>query len=540
VREWASTLAEALTTGAAQRATLSFHLEDGQVSISGAELADRAMAGARVLAARGIGPGDAVGVLGPNRPEWAVWAWATWVAGATFVPLQIPLRVRDPEAFAEQVRSLIYAAGCRLVLADPRLVGIVGGDACLPWDEPGSPPGADPVLPGPDDPAVIQFTSGSTAAPKGALVSHRAVMAQMELIDHWTPGSIGGRVVVGWVPFFHDLGLFYYVVAPVVFGGDAHYLPTERFASDPVEWLRLVTATRANITVAPGSAIGAAVRSALKRSDPIDLSSLEFMRFAAEGVDPEFADQLREAAGRLKLPLKSLGSSYGLAEAVLGVTSASELHDDRVDVEAMTRSGLALPATGDRVRRVVSAGRTGLTTEVRIVEADGAERREREIGEICVRGPSIMDRYVGAGAPDPFDEDGWLRTGDLGYLAEGELYVTGRIKDLMIVMGHNYYPEDFEWAAGRLDGVRAGRCVAFGSGDGEEVVLLVEPSGDSNGGELTAAVRHAVRDAVGVAPRRVVVLPPGSVEKTTSGKLRRSAMRSAYLRGDLPVLAADE
>jgi fatty-acyl-CoA synthase len=363
-------------------------------------------------------------------------------------------------------------------------------------------------------------------------------MAQMDLIDDWTPRGLGDRVMVGWVPFFHDLGLFYYVVAAVLFGACAHYLPTERFAADPAEWLRLVDATRAGITVGPGSAIGAAVRGALRRSDPIDLSSLEYTRFAAEGVDPEFVDRLLEAAGPLKLPVESLGSSYGLAEAVLGVTSMHGLHEDRVDVEAMTLSGLARPATSGRVRRLISAGRTALTTEVRIAQPGGGELGEREIGEICVRGPSLMKGYVGEGAPDPF-EDGWLRTGDMGYLADAELYVTGRIKDMIIVMGHNYYPEDFEWAAGRVEGVRAGRCVAFGSVDDEAVMLLVEASAGSDGEELTVAVRNAVRDAVGVAPRSVVVLPPGSVEKTTSGKLRRSTMRSAYLRGDLPVLAAD-
>jgi fatty-acyl-CoA synthase len=395
------------------------------------------------------------------------------------------------------------------------------------------------VPPRPDDIAVIQFTSGSTAAPKGACLSHRAVMAQMDLIDDWTPRGIGGRVMVGWVPFFHDLGLFYYVGASVLFGASPHYLPTERFAAAPAEWLRLVTATRASITVGPGSAIGAAIRSALRGSDRIDLSGLEFMRFAAEGVDPEFVDRLLEAAGRLKLRAESLGSSYGLAEAVLGVTSMQGLHEDRVDVDAMTLSGLARPATGGRVRRLISAGRTALTTEVRIAQPGGAGLGEREIGEICVRGPSLMDGYVGDGAPDPF-EDGWLRTGDMGYLADGELYVTGRIKDMIIVMGHNYYPEDFEWAASRLEGVRAGRCVAFGAEDGEQVVLLVEPSAGADGEELASAVRSAVSDSVGVAPGRVLVLPPGSVEKTTSGKLRRAAMKSAYARGDLPVLAAHE
>ena len=533
------TLAEALIASAPQRAELTFHLEDGPVAIPGAELVERALAGARALAARGIGPGDAVGVLGPNRPEWAVWAWATWAAGATLVPVQLPLRVRDPGAFGEQVRSLVETAGCRLVLADPRLVSAVGSEIGVAWDEPDSAHGADPAPPSPEDLAVIQFTSGSTAAPKGACLSHRAVMAQMDLIDDWTPRGIGGRVMVGWVPFFHDLGLFYYVVATVLFGARAHHLPTERFAADPVEWLKLVTATRASISVAPGSAIGAATRRALRGSDPIDLSSLEFMRFAAEGVDPEFVDGLLEAAGRLKLPAQSLGSSYGLAEAVLGVTSIQGLHEDRVNVDAMTLSGLARPATGGRVRRLISAGRTALTTEVRIAQLGGAELGEREIGEICVRGPSLMDGYVGERAPDPF-EDGWLRTGDMGYLADGLLYVTGRIKDMIIVMGHNYYPEDFEWAASRLEGVRAGRCVAFGVEDDEQVVLLVEPSAGADGEELASAVRSAVSDSVGVAPGRVLVLPPGSVEKTTSGKLRRSTMKSAYVRGELPVLAAHE
>jgi fatty-acyl-CoA synthase len=534
-----STLLEALTANPTQRAKLTFHLEDGRVSFTGTELVERALAGARALAARGIGPGDAVGVLGPNRPEWSVWAWATWAAGATLVPIQIPLRVRDPGAFAEQVRSLVHTAGCRLVLADPRLLSAVGTDLGVPWDEPGSAHGADPVPPRPEDLAVIQFTSGSTATPKGACLPHRAVMAQMDLIDAWTAGGIGGRVMVGWVPFFHDLGLFYYVGAAVLFGANAHYLPTERFAADPLDWLRLVTATSASITVAPGSAIGAAIRSALRGSDPIDLGSLEFMRFAAEGVDPEFVDRLLAAAERLKLPVDALGSSYGLAEAVLGVTSTQGLHEDRVDVDALTLSGLARPASGGHVRRLISAGRTALTTEVRIAQPGGGELGEREIGEICVRGPSLMDRYVGEGAPDPF-EDGWLRTGDMGYLADGELYVTGRIKDMIIVMGHNYYPEDFEWAASRLDGVRAGRCVAFGAEDREEVVLLVEPSAAADGEELASEVRSAVSDSVGIAPGRVLVLPPGSVEKTTSGKLRRSTMKSAYARGELPILAARE
>ena len=165
----------------------------------------------------------------------------------------------------------------------------------------------------------------------------------------------------------------------------------------------------------------------------------------------------------------------------------------------------------------------------RIAGPDG-DLAEREVGEIVLRGPSLMSGYVGAGAPDPF-VDGWLRTGDLGYLADGELFPVGRAKDMVIAMGHNYYAEDFEWAAGRVAGVRPGRSVAFTAPDSEQVVLLVEPSENGDADLLRRDVRRAVADAVGVAPGEVVVLPPGTVEKTTSGKLRRAAMREAYVNG---------
>jgi fatty-acyl-CoA synthase len=523
------TLPEALAhTAGRGEGTLTFHPDEGPVAMSAAELAERALAAARALSARGVGPGDAVGVLGPNRPEWAVWAWATWAAGATLVPLQIPMRVRDPGAFADQVRSLVSTAGCRVVMGDPRLLSAVEVEVGVDWAEPAPIQGPDPAAPGPEDPAVIQFTSGSTSRPKGALLTHRAVMAQMGILDAFFRKSPSEHVLLGWVPFFHDLGLFFYVVMPTVFGGVVHHLPTERFAADPAGWLRLLTETGATATVFPPSAMGAAVRAAARRPEGIDLSGLEVARFAAEGVDPEVADRVFRSAERFRLSPEALGSTYGLAEAVLGVTSTS-LHGmrvDRVDVAELAASGRAVPAAEGPVRRVVSSGRPAPGTSVRIVGA-GGDLTEREVGEIYVRGPSLMTRYVGPEVPDPF-VDGWLRTGDMGYIADGDLYVTGRIKDMVIVMGHNYYPEDFEWAAGRLDGVRTGRCVAFGRPDAEGVVLMVEPVEDADLEALPEEVKRTVGDALGVVPAEVVVVPPGTVEKTTSGKLRRSAMRKAH------------
>jgi fatty-acyl-CoA synthase len=512
-----------------------FHLEEGPVSLSCGELAERALRGARRLIALGVEPGDAVGVLGPNRPEWVVGAFAAWIAGAVLVPVQIPLRISDPDAFRERLRSLVEAGGCRRVLADPRLAALLPAGVALAWEEAGEKSAALPSMPEAGAPAVIQFTSGSTAAPKGALLAHSAVMAQMEIfrtVVRYPDGT--PRRMLSWTPFFHDLGLVANLVHPSHAGATIHHLPTERFAADPAEWLRLVEASGAALTVGPSSAFGSALRAARRRGERIDLSSLDAAYFAAEGVDPEIARRMVETAEDFGLRPTALGSTYGLAEAVMAVTHSpigTGLRIDRISLEELGSSGLAVPAGDGPVRLVVSCGEPQM--DLRIAAAGGL-LPERHMGEIQVRGRSTMSGYVGADAPDPF-VDGWLRTGDLGYLADGELYVTGRAKDVMIAMGHNYYPEDFEWAAARVDAVRPGRCVAFSLPGAEQVVVLVEASGNGGAEGLEREVDRAVKKAVGVAPSEVVVLPRGTIEKTTSGKLRRAAMRDAYLSGALEV-----
>ena len=533
----ADTIPAALAASAERgQGGFAFHLDDGVVRLSYPELAERAEDGARRLAAIGVQPGDAVGLLGPNRPLWIVWAFSVWRAGAVLVPVQIPLRVREPGAFAERLRLTVEAARCAKVLCDPRLAGLLPPQVAVPWDDAPQRRGELPEPPEPQSPAAIQFTSGSTSAPKGALLTHDAVMAQMEVLRlgyRYEDGS--PRSVLSWTPFFHDLGLFANVVHPAYSGSTTHHLPTERFARDPVEWLRLVGVTRPAGTIAPASAFGRAVRVAGRRGERIDLSSLEAAYFAAEGVDPRVAREMVELGQRYGFDPQALGSSYGLAEAVMAAAYppvGTGLRIDRISVEDLATDGLAVPV-GERRRGrlVVSCGEP--LTELRIA-GPGGPIPERQVGEIQLRGRSLMSRYVGGDGPRPF-VDGWLQTGDLGYMADGELFPTGRAKDMVIVMGHNYYPEDFEWAAGRLDKVRAGRCVAFAEPASERVVLLVEPSGrDTNG--LGGDVRRAVRDVVGVAPGEVVVLPPGTVQKTTSGKLRRAAMREAYAEGVLPAL----
>jgi fatty-acyl-CoA synthase len=413
------------------------------------------------------------------------------------------------------------------------LAGLVPAEIVVPWQEQGGRTGGEPDGSTPEAPAVIQFTSGSTAAPKGASISHAAALAQIDLLRHGYRYPDGTpRAVLAWTPFFHDLGLFANLTQPAVTGSTTHHLPTERFARDPAEWLRLVERTRVALTVAPSSAFGGALRAVMRRGESVDLGSLDIAYFAAEGIDPEVAQRMTEAAEKFGFRPEALGGTYGLAEAVMAVSYSlpgTGLHVDRVSLPKLAESRLAVPADGDAVRPVVSCGPPH--TEVRIAGPGGEPLPDRHVGEVHVRGPSLMSGYVGGNAPDPF-VDGWLCTGDLGYMADGDLYVTGRVKDLIVVMGHNYYPEDFEWAAARVEGVRPGRCVSFALPDAEEVVVLVEVREGAPRG-VGATVRGAIADSVGVAPTEVVVLPPGTLEKTTSGKLRRTAMRDAYIRGEL-------
>ena len=535
-----STIPEALlATAAREEGGFVFHLGDRVERFSSAELAARAERAAHRLVALGVEPGDAVGVLGPNRPEWVVWSFGAWLAGAVLVPIQIPLRVRDPDAFAEQLGRLVDAGGCRRVLADPRLARLLPDEVAVPWTEAGEQSSEPLAGPRADSAAVIQFTSGSTAIPKGALISHAAALAQMDLLHegyHRGPSNDEPRAILSWTPFFHDLGLFSSVVQAATWGLTSHQLPTDLFARDPVEWLRLIGRTRVTATVAPSSAFGSAIRRARRRGESISLGSLEAAYFAAEGVDPDVVQGIVELAQEFGFRPKALGSTYGLAEAVMAVAYpvvGTGMHLDRIALDDLAEDGVATPVEGGRSRLLVSCGRPRM--EARIVGPHGDDLPERHVGQIVLRGPSLMDRYVGRDSPDPF-VDGWLRTGDMGYLAEGELYPTGRAKDIVIAMGHNYYPEDFEWAAARVDAVRPGRCVAFAKPNTEQVVVLVEQGDGRAARGLRRQVARAIADAVGLAPDEVVVLPPGTIEKTTSGKLRRATMRDAYLAGTLAEL----
>lgn len=514
----------------------TFHAADRTIRRSSTELAERAQAKAYRLVQRGVRPGDRVGLLGPNDVRWVEWAFATWMAGAALVPVAYPLRIRDGGAFAEQLDRLATAAACRVLIADPELVRVAPAVPILAWDdEADAPPAALPSV-APGDEAIVQFTSGSTAAPKGAILTHAAVTTERAATVH-ALGMDATDVVCGWMPFFFDGGLCTFVLLPALHGLDGHVMSVEDFARDPARWLTLMGATGATISACPPTALGTAVRAADRDAAGIDLSSLRVLGVGAEGVDPDLVDEVLERTTAFGLRPEAPTNVYGLGEAVCVVSSTpvgEPIRVESIDPTALAASNRAAPTDGGK--RVASCGVATRAVEVSVRGPNG-RAREREIGDVLVRGPTVMKGYVGDAASPV--QDGWLSTGDLGYVADGELFVVGRTKDVVFVYGRNYHPEDFEWAAGRVDGVRRGRCVAFGqTGSDGAVVLIVEPAADADAADLALKVRHSVIDAVGVASVRTVVVPPGTVRKTTSGKLRRSAMRDLFDRGELVTLAS--
>lgn len=520
-----SALGASLLARSGQRPVLSIHYGDERADLSIDVLKERAARAAAVLAARGVRTGDRVGVLGPNRSQWVEWAYGAWLLGATVVPVQLPMRVADPEVFAERIRTLIATAECAAVAVDPALVAFVPAELALDWDDHlGQSPHEDFPDVDPESIAIMQFTSGSTSAPKGALISHRAVLAQLEALGSYLHD---GDCAAGWAPFFHDLGLITYVVWAVLLPMPTHVLATEDFARDPSRWLVLIEETQARICFAPQSAWAAAFRAARRKGRTPDLSSLGLAWFAAEPIDPRFITELSGWESTYGLRADSVGATYGLAEAVLGVTTTvrgTPIRVGRFDADEL-RQGRARPVP-EGGKELVSSGVPLVGMRVRIAR-DEEDLGAGRVGEIQVSSDSLLSGYVG-GASTPVT-NGWLSTGDEGFLHDGELFVTGRIKDLVIAMGVKYHPEDFEWAAGRVPGIRPGRAVAFADPARERVVLLCEPaSNDVQAG----TVRRAVADLVGRAPDEVVLVAAGTIDKTTSGKLRRTAMRDRYAAGE--------
>ncbi|MGW5439581.1 AMP-binding protein [Nocardia asteroides] len=506
-----------------------------------AELRQRADTTATALRRRGIGRGEPVGILSPNAPEFLTALFGIAGAGAAATPLPLPVGARATAAYPAKLAAITAAAGMRTVLVSPRfasMIPLLGGIGVEFVDTTDLITGvtADPdILPdlGPGDAAIVQFTSGSTALPKGVRLTHANVVAGLSAIR--TGIDLGLADQGGfWLPLFHDMGLFG-TLSAVLRGIPAHVWSPLAFVKDPARWLSEFAATGTTITAMPNFGYEALL-GAIPPERVADYD-LRHWRIAFNGAEP-IAEPVVSAFCARFAPAGFAPSTmfgvYGMAEATLAVAFPPLLREpvfEWVDRARLSDSALAqlVPRTDAGARAVASVGAPVAGIALRIVDLDsGAELPDGRVGEILIQGAPVTTGYLSADPDAVADRftDGWLRTGDLGYRRDGELFVTGRCKDMITVRGVNYYAQDVEAAVRDLDGIHQARCTAAVDPDDDVIALIAETERTGPGAEaLAAAVRAAVAAHLGLSAVRVHLVPPRSIPRTSSGKLQRLAAR---------------
>ena len=542
------TLPRALAAAAGHPSGVTFvDLHEREQHLPWAEVHRRARRAAAALAGMGIAPGDRVAIVLRTEPAFLDAFFGAWLAGAVPVPLYPPVRLGRMEEYAAATARMIRVSGAKLVVSTGgarRLLGAAVARARPPLGcvDAAALGGAAAELArdvAPGELGVVQFSSGSTVDPRPVALTHAALAAQADLLVAATaPGP--SDVLVSWLPLYHDMGLIGALLGAMSYPGPLVLIPPEHFLARPALWPRAVARHRGTISAAPSFAYAyVAERVADAELAGLDLSS---WRLALDGAEPVSAEAMRRFAARLArqgFRPGALVPVYGLAEATLAVAFSPPgraPEGRRIDPVRLAAEGVVAP--GDR--EVVAVGRPVPGVEVAIRTEDGAEAGEGRLGRIHVRGPSLMAGYLG----DPVAtaaalRGGWLDTGDLGFAVGGELFVHGRAKDVVIVRGANRAPDEFEAALARVEGLRPGCAVALGfvppGGDGEGLLVLAERRRGATGPDaaLAEAAGRAVLERTGVAPHRVVLLAPGTLPRTSSGKLRRQEALRRWLAGTL-------
>jgi fatty-acyl-CoA synthase len=417
--------------------------------------------------------------------------------------------------------------------AAPVLAGL--GLRVLTFDELHSSMPIDPVHTDDDDLALMQLTSGSTGSPKAVQISHRNFVANAEAMFTGAEVDPDTDVIVSWLPCFHDMGMTGFLAVPMYFGVELVKVTPMDFLRDTLLWAKLIDRYKGTMTAAPNFAYILFAKRLRNQASPgqFDLSSLRWALSGAEQVDPADVAELCEAGAPFGLRPEAILPAYGMAETTVAVSftqCGKGLTVDEVDADLLAVLRRAVPATHGRTRRFASLGQLLKGLEARVVDVDGAVLPARGVGVIEVRGEPVTLGYTtAAGFVSAQDDDGWYDTGDLGYLTEaGDVVVCGRLKDVIIMAGRNIYPTDIERAACRVEGVRPGCAVAvrLDAGRSRESFAVAVESNSYDDHEAVLRIQHQVAHEVvaevNVRPRNVVVLEPGIIPKTPSGKLRRS------------------
>jgi fatty-acyl-CoA synthase len=469
------------------------------------------------------------------------------------------MRLSSIEEFVDQTRGRVRRSDARLLAIDADLAPFLepqpGDPATVGIDEltaAGARLGEDRAEAAPHDPdrlAILQFTSGSTSEPKGVMVPHRVFCANLDGIAQRGRLDVDHDVLVSWLPLYHDMGLVGVLGTTMTTATDLVLGAPQDFTSRPARWMEWISTYGGTVTAGPNFAYALAARS-LARSAPLDLSRLRIALNGAEPIDPATMAAFIAAGERHGLDPGAVFPAFGMAEVAIAGTfpePGSGLRTDRVDRRVLETERYAAPAPegADHAKDYARLGTPVAGLEIRVVDpASGAELGEREVGELEFSGTSVSPGYYhDPEATAATFHDGWLRTGDLAYVVDGELVICGRIKDVIIAGGRNIFPEDIERAAAAVEGVRPGNVVVFGveTKRGEGMVIVAETRLEGAGEAEWAAIRRELsqvaRRVTGLPPHDVILLPPGSLPKTSSGKLQRSLARQRFMDGELEKAA---
>jgi fatty-acyl-CoA synthase len=546
------TLADALDVAAASPTGVNIHSLRGELTeaIPYAALREQARALAGRLLATGLEPGDRVMLAAESDGDFLRAFFACQYAGLIPAPAPLPAPLGGRTPYIEHLRRMLLASGARAAFA-PAVLGEWFAEAALGLDLIASGPlSALPDahaagLPAPDPRGLcyLQFSSGSTRFPMGVAVTQSALIANIRAIGRDGLGLTARDRAVSWLPLYHDMGLVGMLLCSVGFQVSLDLLPTGAFVRRPSLWLDMISKRGGSVSYAPtfGYELAARRASATALGD-LDLSSWRVAGLGGDMIRPEPLRAFAAAYAEAGFDPGAFAASYGMAEATLALSLTpvgAGLRTDVADIDRLESDGIATPAdqTSRRTREFALCGRPLAGHRIEVRGEDGAALPERRVGRLFAWGPSLMQAYFNAPneTAEVMGEGGWLDTGDLGYALDGEVVITGRAKDLIIVNGRNIWPQDLEWTAEReVAALRSGDVAVFAldEPDDERVIALVQcrTSESAARSALQSEIASLLRSRHGLDVQ-VVLTPPHSLPQTSSGKLSRSRARTLYRAG---------
>ncbi|HEX8513514.1 MAG TPA: fatty acyl-AMP ligase [Allosphingosinicella sp.] len=549
------TLAEALDYAALGVRGLNFHDPRGELvrAYPYRELREDALAAAYRLIAAGVKPGDRIAIVAETSPEFAALFFGTVYAGGWPVPLPLPTSFGGRDSYIDQLKVQLTSAD-PTHLFYPGELGAMAGAAAeaagvtgISWESFAERDGPASELPkaAPDDIAYLQYSSGSTRFPHGVAVTHRGLLNNLAAHSHGMEVIETDRCI-SWLPWYHDMGLVGCLLSPMANQISTDYLKTEDFARRPLAWLDLITRNKGTTgSYSPTFGYDICARRVSSLTNVAERFDLSRWRIAGNGADmirPDVMQAFVDAFAPAGFDARSFCPSYGLAEATLAVTimpPGEGIVVELVEETTLSGDGKMHRDRPQRYRAIVNCGKPARDMEVEIRDEDGATLGNREIGKVHCRGPSVMVGYFRdeEATAACLDSEGWLDTGDMGYLSDGYLYIVGRAKDMIIINGKNHWPQDIEWAVEQLPGFKAGDIAAFSitTPGGEEtpaVLVQCRTSDTEERTRLRDTIRERVRAITGINCV-IELVPPRTLPRTSSGKLSRAKARNLYLSGEI-------